>query len=367
MKAVALVGPKKFKEIEVDKPKPDSCEALIKVKVVGICGSDLHIVCERKDIKERAYAHVYEIMQKFHSILPFSISSKMSFLQPKIIGHEFSGIIESVGDSVKNIERGTRVSANPNLACGICQACKIGYEQFCSQGRGLGWGGRPGALAEYVRVPAKNIVVVPPQISDEEAATLDCIAVALNAAKLAEINKQHSVVILGAGTIGLLLLQVLKSFGVDNIAITDISDFNLGLAEKFGIKYTFNAFECDVCKKVKKTLGHVDRVFECVGGSSPTLEQAFDIIDFHGKIIVVGKFNLPVVIPSRFFMNEVTLVASSAYQNAEFQKSLELLVNGDVQVKPLITHIFPASRANEAFEAALRGNGIKAAKVQIKF
>lgn len=367
MKAVALVGPRRFKEIVVNKPKPDPYEVLVKVKMVGICGSDLHIVREHKDVKAQAYANAYEIVQRFRGIVPSFISSKMRFLQPAIIGHEFCGIVESVGDKVRNIEKGIRVSANPNLSCGICQPCKMGYEQFCLQDTGIGWGGCQGALAEYVKVPAKNLISVPSQISDEEATSLDCIAVALHAAKLGGVGKQHKVVILGAGTIGLLLLQVLKRFGVNDIAITDISDFNLGLAEKFGARYTFNASEFDVCEKVKKSLGRVDKVFECVGGSASTLEQAFSIINFYGKIIVVGRFNSPNVIPSKFFMNEVTLVASNKYKNSEFEESLELLVNRDVQVEPLITHTFPVSKVGEAFETALRNKGTNAIKVQIRF
>lgn len=361
MKALALVGPRRFKEIEINKPDLDPHAVLVKVKIVGICGSDLHYVREPKDIKAQTY------LQRFRGILPSSISSKMRFLQPKIIGHEISGTIESVGDKVRNIEKGTRVSANPNIYCEICQACKTEYENLCFQDKGLGWGGYQGALAEFVKVPAKNLISVPPQISDEEAATLDCIAVPLHAAKLGEVSKQHTVVILGAGTIGLLLLQVLKSFGVNDIAITDVSDFNLRLAKEFGARYTFNAFKFDVCEKIKKLLGRVDRVFECVGGSAPTLEQAFSIINFHGKIVIVGRFTSPKVIPSKFFMNEVNMVASSRYLNSEFQESLELLVNKALRVKPLITHIFPVSRINEAFETALRKKETNAIKVQIMF
>lgn len=361
MKALALVGPTRFKEIEIDQPDLGPYEVLVKVKTVGICGSDLHYVREPKDIKTQTY------LQRFRSILPSSISSKISFLQPKIIGHEFSGTIENVGDKVRNIEKGTRVSANPNISCGICQACKMGYEHLCSQDKGLGWGGYQGALAEFVKVPAKNLIFVPPQIADEEAATLDCIAVALHAAKLGEVIKQHAVVILGAGTIGLLLLQTLKSFGVNDIAVTDVSEFNLRLAEEFGATYTFNAFKFDVCEKIKKVLGRVDRVFECVGGSAPTLQQAFNMINFCGRIVIVGRFTSPEVIPSEFFMSEVNMVASSKYLNSEFHESLKLLVDGVLQVKPLITHRFPVSKSNEAFEAALRKKETKAIKVQIIF
>jgi L-iditol 2-dehydrogenase len=361
LKAIALIGPKTLTQMDINSPTLGPNDLLVRTKVVGICGSDLHSYVGAW-MKPNYYRIIRRTISRINRNIPISLGWF------KILGHEFSGNIEAVGENVSNFERGERIAATPNISCHECEACTMGYENLCVKDMELGCVGIQGAIAEYVKIPAENAFSIPSNLSYEEAAMTDCVAAAIHATNLAQIKKDNTIAILGAGTIGLLLLQVLKTFGLEKIAITDLYDYNLSIAKKLTAEYTFNASRVDVCEEIRKVLGPIDRVFECVGGTAPTLGQALSLVGYHGRTIVLGNFTRADQIEMiRFRKKESALIGCSRYTKSDFRKALEMLVNKRINARPLITHKFPASRAREAFETALNKHETKSIKVQIEF
>lgn len=349
MKAVVLLGPKRVKVLNVDMPKTAANEVLIRVKAAGICGSDL--------LSYRS-SHNQSLLKKGIQNFTKYLSPYVSqFLQrKKVLGHEFSGTVEEKGKGVNFVELGEKVTAWPIIPCHKCEACKVGLMHLCEYE-----GEWPGAFSEYIKVPSNNVVQIPAQLSFEEAVLLEPLAAALHAAKLAEIKRQDSLAILGAGTIGLLLLQVVKSFGVRKVAITDVCNFPLEVARNLGADRVINASEVK-----SQEIESVDITFECVGGSAPTIKQAFEVTSCHGKIILLGTFASPQSIDMlKFRRKEFVLIGSNGSQKDDFSDALKLLIDGKVKVKPLITHVFPFSKASEAFETALNKEKTNSIKVEI--
>lgn len=364
---MVLIAPRVFKEVDINPPSLGPCDVLVKTKIVGICGSDL-LTYRGCWIKGYYWRVVVKFLTRTRFLLtghPDPLANR-SWLE--ILGHEVSGSIHQLGKNVSGFEHGQRVALTPNILCHKCEACNTGYENLCIEDIEIGSSGIPGALAEYVKVPAENIVVIPHELSHESAAMADCVAVALHALKLAEIKKDHRVTILGAGTMGLLILQVLKALGLQRIAITDLNDFNLDVAKKLGAEYTFNASKGDVCAEVKRALGRINRVFECVGGNAPTLNQALKLVGFHGRTIVIGNFTVPQKIEMlKFRKKESTLIGCSRYTKSEFLEAIKMLTEHKINTDLLITHKFPIDRIKEAYETALNKQKTKAIKVQLEF
>jgi len=367
MKAMTLIAPRKFKELDISLPTLGSDEVLVKTKIVGICGSDL-LTYSGCWIKGYYWGVIMKILAHARALVtgyPDPLADRIWF---EILGHEVSGTIHDLGKNVSGFEYGQRIALTPNISCHNCEASRTGYENLCIRDMEIGSSGIQGALAEYVKIPAENIVVIPPTLSHEAAAMADCVAVALHAVKLAEVKGDHKIAILGAGTMGLLILQVLKVLGLQNIAITDLNDYNLDLAKRLGAKYTFNPSHGNICEEVKRAIGQIDRVFECVGGKAPTVNQALDLVGFHGRTIVIGNFTTTQKIEMiRFRKKESILLGCFRYTKSEFQEAVKMLIESEINTDLIITHKFPIHRIRDAFETALNAHKTKAIKVQIEF
>lgn len=344
MKVAVFSGPGRIRLQDVETPKIASNETLIKTKAIGICGTDLHFYSN----PSRALGN---LLERIKTII---------FPSKTIIGHEFSGFVIDKGNNVNDIELKEKATAWPIIPCHKCKYCKMELMNLCENIRS--W---PGAFSEFVKVPSENIVKIPTQLSHEEAAMLEPLACAIHATKLAKIEKHHSVAILGAGTMGLLVLQMAKLFGIEKILATDIVEFKLDMAKKLGADTVMNALEIS-CHEKKRLMKDVNIVFECVGGSTSTLNQALDLIDKRGKIILIGSFISPPQINMlEFRQKELTIVGSEASEKRDFLDGINLLINGKVKVKPLITHRFQLEDIKEAFEVALETEKTKSIKVQI--
>ena len=333
-----------MKVVDVDTPKVTSDEILIKTKATGICGTDLRFYLGSNGTLQNLLGRI----------------KKLIFPSKAIIGHEFSGFVADKGKNVDDIGLNEIVTALPIISCQKCKYCKMGFTHLCENISP--W---PGAFAEYVKTPSENVVRVPRGVSYEEAAILEPLACTVHAIKIAKIEKEDSVAVLGAGTIGLLLLQILRSLNVKEIVVTDILDFKLEFAKKLGANIAVKASEINYYKK-RGLIRDVNLVFECVGTPAPTLCQAIDLIDKRGKVVVLGSFFFPQRIDMlKFRQKELTMVGSEPSNKEDFIDAIRLLTTRKVKLKPLITHTFPLKDIDKGFKTTLESGLTKSIKVEI--
>jgi L-iditol 2-dehydrogenase len=291
---------------------------LIRVEACGICGSDVH---------------GYD-------------GSSGRRIPPLVMGHEAAGTIESVGVGAENWRKGDRVTFDSTIYCGKCEYCRKGLINLCSQREVLGVSTpefrRAGAFADYVVVPARVLYALPAAISFAEAAMIEPLAVAVHAIAISEIPKRCSALVVGAGMIGLLVLQALREVGCAQIIVSDIDDSRLKLAAELGATSTINAKTSDAVAEVKKLTNGagVDVALEAVG-STPTIGAAIESVKRGGTVTLIGNIAPKVEIPLQAVVSRQLRLQGSAGSAGEYPEAIELLVRGAVRVKPLITAIAP--------------------------
>lgn len=306
-------------------PKIKDDEALVKVKAVSICGSDLH-----------AYLGV----------------SKRR-VPPLVMGHEFSGEIASVGSKVKNLREGERVVIEPIVSCGTCRLCQLGRNNICENLQLVGLH-VSGAFSEYVAVPAQKCYPLPKAVSFEEASLVEPLAVAVHALKLAPLQKNDVIAIIGSGAIGLMTLLVIKNQGVRNIVVLDTLEYRLVLARKLGATTTINVKKEDPIQTILKD-GGADVVFEAVGHQE-TVQQGLAMVKKGGKVIVIGMLETMMQLPMLdITVKELELQGSYGYTTDDFQQALKLIAQRKVDVTPLITHLLPLENIKSGFELLSQG------------
>lgn len=334
MKAAVFYGPRDVRVEEVETPKLLAGDVLIRIRACGICGSDLH-----------TYKHG----------LFLDLGAPVN--SGRILGHEFSGDVVEISGEVEGLKVGDRVTC-------------VSF----------------GANAEYLRIPAPitpAIFHVPPEVSYEEAATNEPLANSIHAVGLAGPANGETVVVIGAGIIGLGVIQVLKAVASTKIIVVDLSDKRLAMAKQLGADVVISAASEDPYQKVLEITGStpisfaqdqpaggVDIVFDCAGVSRehagpPTLWQALMMVKENGRVVLVAVSERPFEIDSNAIMRKgVRLFGSWAWSLDEFGEALKLMQSGKVARKQLITHEFPLDRAGEAYETQLKAE--EAIKVLIK-
>ncbi|UCH04061.1 MAG: alcohol dehydrogenase catalytic domain-containing protein [Candidatus Thorarchaeota archaeon] len=351
MKSAVLHGPKDLRIDTIEIPKPDPGWILLKVKAAGICGSDLHLY------KEKTFIPI-------NSVLGEGIY---------VPGHELSGEVYEVGEGVTTLSKGDRVAVEPTVNCGRCNWCQIGWYNICVNSGLIGFY-YIGGLAEYCVVPEDKCFKLPKNVSFEEAATLDCIAVAEHAINRAEVSSEDSVAILGAGSIGLFAVQGALHAGARNVFVTGTHDFQTKAAERFGATAVINARKENTVERIMElTNGRgVDKVIEAVGGDAPVLDEGVNMLRRRGILVATGIFLNPM--PINMFSlvtKEVRLMGAWGYgywtHMKEFALSLEMLATGKIDAKPVITHKYPLEETSKAFEVALDKKKSESIKVQIVF
>jgi len=333
--------PGSIKLMDVDRPKIGSEEILVKVKAAAICGSDLGI---------------YDWTASFHW-LPL----------PLIIGHEYAGEIAEVGQTVRDLRVGERVTGLAALGCGICLNCRMGRTNICVDRKILGLH-MNGVFAEYVKVPARYVHRLPDNLSYVEAAPTEAMATSAHTVlERASVSPDSTVAILGPGPIGLFALQFLKLFNVKKTIITGLTadERRLKIAEELGADIIINVDQEDPISRVKEEMEGVgaDIVFEA-SGNPLALQQAVHMVKRGGEIVLIGHSSKPAQIASvDLVRGAITMKGTYAYTMETFKKVLDLMSQGKVQSKPVITHILSLEEFNQAFEAA---KSREAAKVVFK-
>lgn len=343
MKAALFYGPKDIRVQEIEKPKITSKEVLIKVKVAGICGSDLHF---------------------YKGEAPIKLDTGT------VLGHELSGEVVAIGDEVKSIKIGDRVGVEPLIGCGKCVFCKIGQYHLCKNLKHIGYAYK-GGFAEYTKVPQENIYNLPNNVTYEEASLLDCYAVSVHGLNKVRVKINDVVVIIGGGPLGITTAQLVKVAGVKKVILIDLLDKVLQVARKAGIDYTLDASKIDVINEIRKLTDGLgaDIVFECVGGKAPTLNQAVQMIKPGGTIGIIGMRNEGSMDFWSAHQKEIDIRFIWSYAKwgieTEFKIALNLLESKRINAVPLITHKFSLNKINDAFATALNKKESNAVKVSI--
>ncbi len=333
MKAAVKTAQGTFEVKEVPRPeitRPDY--ALARVKVSGICGTDLR-----------------------------SWKVPKPEYEGEIVGHELSGDVVEVGEAVTNVKPGDRVVIETVLGDDTCDWCRVEQYNLCPNLYKVRRKTLSRAFAEYVAGPAKKFHKLPDNVSYEEAALLDTYAVSLHACQITELSMTDKVVIIGAGPIGLSMLDLAKLSGATT-AITDVLDFPLQIAQKLDADLIINTEKEDGHKKVLEFTGGrgADITYECAGGKAmpTTFPQAVNFTRNGGKVCLVGGFDAgEISIPlnwEKIQKGEIRIIPSASYAfwdiKSEMQLCIDLFASGKLHPKNLITHSFPLEKINEAFQ-----------------
>ncbi len=318
MKALLLTEYSKLEMADLPVPQPAAQEVLIRVEACGICGSDVH---------------GYD-------------GSSGRRIPPIVMGHEAAGTIEAVGSGVSKFKKGDRVTFDSTIYCGKCEYCQKGLMNLCGNREVLGVSTpefrRAGAFADYVVVPELVLYNLPASVSFAEAAMVEPLSVAVHAVAVSEIAKGSTALVVGAGMIGLLVLQSLKVAGCTQIIVSDIDDTRLKLARELGATATINAKTSDAVAEVKKLTdgAGVDTALEAVG-STPTIKAAIESVKRGGTVTLIGNISPTAEIPLQSVVSRQIRLQGSAASAGEYPQAIKLIAKGAVTVKPLITAVAP--------------------------
>lgn len=315
---------------DVPVPTTETNEVLIKIVKTGICGTDLHIV--NWDGWAQRNIHV-----------------------PRIIGHEFVGHIVEVGPGVSGYKIGDRVSGEGHITCGICRNCRAGKRHLCHRAVGIG-GGRDGAFAEYLALPAFNLWPVHPNISSDIASILDPFGNAVHCALSFDVVGED-VLITGAGPIGIMAAAVCRHIGARHVVVTDVDDYRLDLAQRLGASRTVNVKQTrlgDAMTELKMSDGF-DVGLEMSGQPSAFADMIGHM--YHGGHVALLGFLPPSTTVDWDQIIFKGLHLKGVYGREMFEtwyKMTQLLRSG-LDITPLITHRYPATEYREAFETLRSG------------
>jgi L-iditol 2-dehydrogenase len=326
MKALLLTEYSKLEMADLPIPQPAAQEVLIRVEACGICGSDVH---------------GYD-------------GSSGRRIPPIVMGHEAAGTIESVGSGVSDYKKGDRVTFDSTIYCGECEYCRKGAMNLCGHREVLGVSTpefrRAGAFADYVVVPSLVLYKLPDSVSFAEAAMVEPLSVAVHAVALSDIAKGSTALVVGAGMIGLLVLQALKEAGCSQIIVSDIDDTRLKLARDLGATATVNAKTSDAIAEVKKLTNGagVDTALEAVG-STPTIKAAIESVKRGGTVTLIGNISPTAEIPLQAVVSRQIRLQGSAASSGEYPQAIDLIARGAVTVRPLITAVAPLEEGAQWF------------------
>jgi len=328
MKAMALTGIRQIEMVELPTPKIlEATDVLVKMKVVGVCGSDVHYYTNGK------------------------IGSQV-VKYPFPVGHEGAGEVVAVGSAVTRVKPGDRIAIEPAMPCGECDQCQVGRPHTCRKLRFLGCPDQAdGCLAEYIVMPEESCFPVADHLSYTEAAISEPLAIGLYAVKQSIPMKGATVGILGFGPIGMSVLLSAQAKGATRIFVTDLVEERLQIARECGAEYAGSPEKTDVVAEIKaKEPLLLDVVFECCG-KQETIDQAIAMLKPGGKLMVIGipafdRWSFPV---DQTRHKEIC-IQNVRRQNHSLEETLELMESGKIDVSKMHTHRFPFSQTKAAFD-----------------
>jgi len=332
LKALLYTKPYTFEYTDVPDPAVGDDDILVRVRACGICGSDVA-------------GHTGKTGRR---------------LPPLIMGHEAAGVVERAGSNVRGFRPGDRICFDSTVYCNQCPACRRGLFNRCVKRQVLGVSvpefKRQGAFAEFVAVPHWICAKLPENMSFVQAALLEPASIGTHAANRPSITQNDTVVVIGAGTIGLFILQAAKLRGAKTTVACDLNDFRLDLARRVGADLCLNPAKVNLRDEMhKRTDGRgADVTFEAVGFAD-TFRQAISLTKTGGTVVAVGnlqketEFNLQELVS-----RELTFTGSYA-SAGEFRTCIGLIASGKMNVAPLVSEVLPLERGPEAFKRLLEG------------
>ena len=316
-------------------------DVLIRMKTLGVCGSDIHYYVSGK------------------------IGSQV-VNYPYTVGHEGAGEVEAVGKGVSLVKPGDRIAIEPAMPCWKCDQCKAGRPHTCRKLRFLGCPGQAeGSLSEYIVMPETSCFKIPDQMSYDEAAISEPLAIGLYAVKQSIPMEGAKVGILGFGPIGMSVLLPALAMGAAEVYVTDKIDKRLEVAGRSGARLTANPDREDVVEKIREKVPELlDVVFECCG-QQEAIDQAVQLLKPGGKLMIIGipefeRWSLPVDV-SR---HKELCIQHVRRQNEALQPALDMMAGGEISVAAMTTHRFSFKNAKEAFDlVAEYGDGVMKAMI----
>lgn len=323
MKAAVYHGARDLRVEEVPIPQLQDNEVLIKVRFCGVCGTDIHI---------------------------FNGDGGSFEVNPPLIpGHEFSGVVEKVGAKCERIEVGDRVSGDPNCMCGECYFCKNGKQHFCTNNIGYGTTA-DGGFAEYVVMQERQVYTFADDLSFLEAAMAEPMSCCLNGIDLCNIKSGDTVLVMGGGPIGMIMLQLAKYAGAAKLILSEPVQEKRDLAMKLGATKTVNPMEEDVQAVLADYCQNIDCVIECVGN----IHTQEDAVKLAGKCATVMFFGLASpdesfpLKPDEVFKKELK-ITSSFINPYTYQRAISVLESKIIDLESIITNIVPLQDINDVF------------------
>jgi 2-desacetyl-2-hydroxyethyl bacteriochlorophyllide A dehydrogenase len=322
MRQAVMTQPGSIEFKEVEEPVAGPGEILLRVKKIGVCGSDIHV---------------------WHGQHPFTP-------YPVVQGHEFSAVVEAVGEGVTKVKPGMKATAAPQQVCGICNPCKRGDYHICDELKVRGFQA-PGCAQDLFVTTEERIVAFPDSLSFEQGALIEPISVAAHSTSRAPDLAGKNIVVFGAGTIGNLVAQAARCRGAKKVMVTDLSEFRLEKALEAGADAACHVGTEDFADKVKEIFGDegFDIAFECAGVEA-SLDAAVQYIQKGGDIVVVGVYgDRPRVDMSVVGDRELSLIGTLMYQQNDYEQAVEWIADGSIITEPLVTGHFPFEEYEDAY------------------
>jgi len=340
MKAAVLHKPNELRLEEVEVPSINPDEMLVKVKACAICGTDIRI---------------------YHGTKTRGIH------YPSVIGHEISGVVEACGNSVHGFKVGDPVGICPVIPCGVCYACRRGMDNICLNRTAIGYE-YDGGFQEYVRVPGVairlgNMFKAPPDLSFEVLSLIEPLACCYNGNRRSQIKIGDTVVIMGAGPIGLMHLQLARQAGATKIISSEPSDERRTLAKEMGSDVCVNPQEVDLTQVVmEETQGLGADVTLLAIGVPALINQAFQMTRKQGSVNLFAGFagkGESTIEANLVHYNELNVTGTASAAPWHFSEAMKLVTSGQIELEKLITHRFPLEEIDKAFKTVSEGKGLK--------